>query len=68
MFGKGKYVVNGEEMSQKKFEIWLGKTVDIGMVKKLRNKGYSEAKISEITGLDQKIVARYLTGGKPEQL
>jgi hypothetical protein len=68
MFGKGQYVVNGEEMSQRKFQLWLGKTVNIGMVRKLRDKGYSEAKISEITGLDQKMVARYLTGGKPEQL
>jgi len=68
MFGKGQYVVNGEEMSQRKFQLWLGKTVNIGMVRKLRDKGYSEAKISEITGLDQKMVARYLTGGKPDQL
>ena len=56
----GKYVINDKEMSEKKFQIWLGKVVNLGTVKRLKGKGYTKEKISEITGLDEKLVDRYM--------
>ena len=53
------YVINGKEMSQRKFQIWVGKMVNLGIVKTLRKKGYTPEKISEITDLDIKLVNHY---------
>ena len=53
------YVINGKEMSERKFQIWTGRMVNLGMVRTLNKRGYTPEKISEITGLDGKLVNHY---------
>lgn len=54
-----KNVINGKEMSDKGFAIWIGKTVNKAMVKTLKKKGYTIEKISEITDLKESLVRHY---------
>ena len=57
---RGEFAVNGKEMSQVQFNAWLGKAVNKFMARKLRDKGYTPAKIAEIMDVNENVVLYYL--------
>lgn len=57
---RGEFVVNGKEMSQKQFAIWIGKAINKSMAHRLKDKGYSTAKIAELMDVKENTVLHYL--------
>lgn len=57
---RGKFAVNGKKMSQVQFNAWLGEAVNKFMVCKLRDKGYTPAKIAEIMDVNENVILYYL--------
>ena len=51
-----KYVINGKEMTDTQFILWLGDNVNKAMYYRLKDKGYSDKKIADILDIDEDLL------------